>query len=498
MRPFRETVSTGARAPERRRPRLVSSPLRRSLLASLLLSLVCLGFVRAEERPGTLDVEALIARVMDPGAHHRTRDAYARELLRRPERALPALLAELESESLAARRTAALLLGQLADPRAEAPLLRLAARQSDLAADPALDALAAIYATLPPRERLRRLHGFAPDLAGETTPAAERAIVAAALRAYASEPPPDAPSPEAPDPELLQPLEALLSDGAPADRIAAARVLGGLGAGGRLLPRLEQEKDPRVLAVTLRALLPAPPPGGDEAVLRLTEHTDAEVVLEAARVLYAYGYEGVVEAMRLAQESSSVAVRIRAAEILGEIRSEPALDALVVGLDDPEWMVRRAAVLALGAVARPRVPSLLTPLQEDPDARVRIPTLRILAERGMGGALWSLVEELKGEPAGRLVALEALRRLGEDSVVPEVGRLVRDADLEVAARAVEVLAATKSDAALAHLFRALYDPRPAVSSVARAGLSERTGDDPGPDPSAWRRWGAARGLSPPG
>jgi HEAT repeat protein len=192
-----------------------------------------------------------------------------------------------------------------------------------------------------------------------------------------------------------------------------------------------------------------------------------------------------------------VAVRLRAAEILGAIGSEAALDALAGALADPEWMVRRAAVRALGEIPSPRVPGLLTPLQEDPDPRVRAPALRVLAGRGVGGALWALAEELAGPTAAKLVALDALRALADPSVVPEVGRTASDPDLEVAARAVETLAVTESGPALAHLFRALYDPRLGVSSVARAGLLRRTGSDPGARPGAWRRWGEARGLAPP-
>ncbi len=455
------------------------------------MSRVSAGEALRKTRAGRLFDQAA-----DLQAHRRERERAAELLLADPRAALPLLLGRLQSERSIHRQTAAILLGELGDPRAEAPLVETALSEDFLAGGHARQALVKLYASFAPDALGERVASRLPEKIAEAARAGEaRSLIAASAceavhRMYGRE--------EAP--ALPATLEALLRDGlahqSPDVRQAAARVLGLSGeksAASALLARLDEETAPAVLATVCRAVARIRPVTGGEKLLPLAEHADKRVQLETIAALYGLGYGRTLPRIAAFLEEASQPLRVRAVEILGDLRDPAALKALGKATRDVSWVVRLEAVRAFGKMERPGVTGVLRLLLQDEHPRVRAEAAVLLDRMQVPGAVWALIDDLEsGETAYRIAAARAAGRVRASRAIRALGSAVHAEDLELACSAAEALGKIGERRGTEELLAAGRDPRPALRQAARQALQAIFGSDPGPDAEAWPAWAEAQ------
>ena len=248
----------------------------------------------------------------------------------------------------------------------------------------------------------------------------------------------------------------LLADDEARVRLEAARALGGFGESrfAENLGRASVDVDADVRRAALRSLA-ALGEGFEAGVRALSDESD-EVRYAAARLL------GEVPA-------ADPELKKRAARALGE-----ALEAARGG---PRWDVRFAAAVALGRLgAKDGVPALVR-AAGDAEERVGLTALVALGDVGGDEAARALVEIAQaGGPLAR-GAVEALGRTGVRSreVTGALGRIVREAPIEVARTAADALAALGGGAAKQALVEASRSGRRELRgpvAVAAARLDE--------------------------
>jgi len=217
-------------------------------------------------------------------------------------------------------------------------------------------------------------------------------------------------------------LVRLLDDDLPDVRRAAARGLGACDAAAvrdAVVAALDRERTPEVRLALIEALGAA---GGPEAVVRLRQMVDAEeepVRFAAARALGRTGQaDALPELVRLLDDASE-SVRHAALRALGDLGDPRAGESVASRLGAPDRQLRRSAAGALERVASPRVRQLLLDALDDADWQVRLSAVRALAMLGVGGE--------EGERASESEARTRLLGLAESDHDPLVRREARRA-----------------------------------------------------------------------
>jgi HEAT repeat protein len=222
------------------------------------------------------------------------------------------------------------------------------------------------------------------------------------------------------DPRAIQPLAALLED--PLYAAEAARALGRTAqeaAIPALAPLLAQRNDSLVRTAAM-------------ALVDLAQHH--EMRFGASRMM--------AEALRSASSAGVASARVCAClngaspseqlalvHVLGWIADDLSVAQLVEMLD-AEGALRQAAVDALRGIGEPAAPHLLASLKAGSSSRrARLLPLVGFAQASID-AIVSCLDD--ADPSVRALACEALARAANTSVVPELFRLITDADARVA------------------------------------------------------------------
>lgn len=140
-------------------------------------------------------------------------------------------------------------------------------------------------------------------------------------------------------------------------------------------------------------------------------------------------------------------VREAAAEALGHL-GDVAVPDLLRGLSDPDWHVRLGSVIAL-RISSGVVPSLdpILSLLSDESVYVRREAVKTLGRIGDGSIVPYLIQSTKDPDAGvRLRTVRALVKLSKSGdIVPVLTRLLSDSDVAVRVRVGEELARIRGD-----------------------------------------------------
>jgi HEAT repeat protein len=148
-------------------------------------------------------------------------------------------------------------------------------------------------------------------------------------------------------------------------------------------------------------------------------------------------------------------LRATALAALASLKDREAVEGILPLLGDPTERIRRTAAISLGKIGDVRAVPALAPLLADPLFTVRDPVARALAGMGAEG-LAALREALAHEDFKvRGLAAEALGRVSDPGVVPDLIPLLRDPSGPVRAYAAEVLGKLGSPESMAPLREAL-------------------------------------------
>ena len=258
----------------------------------------------------------------------------------------------------------------------------------------------------------------------------------------------------------------------------AMDVLGRSGDPRALVPLLELLDNPRYALEAARALGRSGEPaaaGPLAAQLRKANDAMARVVAVAlcalhARALELFGTAGPVEdALRQAQDpvpvvqrlSQSVAgatseEQVALCTVLTWIRDDAAAASLISLLD----VTPAAATPALRALGRESDPQLLQALREGDSAR-RALLLPLLSSRTRSASdLFGCLED--PDPAVRVLACNAIARIGDVSAVPRLFQLLRDPDPMLSQAAVGAIQSLGSAQTESLALAAARDPEPHV------------------------------------
>jgi HEAT repeat protein len=202
--------------------------------------------------------------------------------------------------------------------------------------------------------------------------------------------------------------------------------------------------------------------GDEDAGMLLFEllSDEAELIQESAMAALAQLPPARVTPLLLhALESAEMPVRIRAAETLGLLHDPESAPALIALSRDPRESVRRAAVRALGEIEAPGVSELLRAALSDMSSMVRqqaVLSLGKLQEPETLGDLLPFLED--GDPKMRFATLRALGQIRNPEAVPRVVAFLSDSHKELRFAAVEALGTIRAAAAVRPLLDVLLDP----------------------------------------
>ena len=288
-------------------------------------------------------------------------------------------------------------------------------------------------------------------------------------------------------------LAALLESGTPAERRAAARVLGETGAigqSGELLRVLASDGDSGVRAAAARALGQCGALLAVGDLLLAMDGPDEDVRAGAVAALGQLDPLYLVSNFVLALYDASAGVRLEAARALMPSRTPAAVSALSACVADPDERVRvecARVLTAIGAVgsvpailAAEAVPAFHAALQEPNPGELLVMAAEFLGNHGARQTEIDVIPALAGivrriDHPARPAAAQALGRLGDLRAVPELTEALRHRigdDFDAAA--IEALGALGSPGAVESLARVLQitvDPqaRKAAESLGRIG-----------------------------
>lgn len=374
-------------------------------------------------------------------------DPEVQEALRR-EDLVDHLLETLGAEDADDRRTAAITLGWLKEPRAERPLL-------DLLGEAALQE----YAT----HALVSI-GFQDRSAYERALASPQdAVRQGAVRCIEWIAPPGGI-------DLVAPLIHDPSTDVRAEAASAIGRLGGADAAMLLFELLGDESE-LIQESAMTALSRMSSEQVTPLLLRALESDDEQVRIRAAETLGLLREPSTAGALISLLEDEREGVRRAAVKALGEIDAEGIGDLLRRALEDPSSRVRQQAVLSLGKLQEPEVAADLIPLLEDPDPRMRFATLRALGTARSAASVPHLIRFL-GDPRKelRFAAVESLGAIRVREAARPLIAVLSDADRNLRRATAESLGAIGDIQAVPALILALDDDHWSVRCAAASAL----------------------------
>jgi HEAT repeat protein len=358
------------------------------------------------------------------------------------------LLLMLEDEDPLNRRTAAITLGWLREPRAEPRLI-------ELLAEPALQeyithALVSIGC----------VDRAAYDM-GLQHPADQ--VRQATIRCLAWIAPPWATDAVAP----------LIHDPSSEVRAEAAAAVGQLGHedAAMLLFELLGDESELIQESAMTALARMVPERVVPLLLQALHDSDVQVRLRAAETLGLLKDPDTAPALIALSRDRSETVRRSAIKALGEIEAPGVLDLLRAALLDESSLVRQQAVLSLGRIEDADAVHDLLPLLEDPDPRMRFVTLRALGQLRSADAVPRLIPFLGDKRKElRFAAVEALGAVRALAAVKPLIPVLGDTDRNLRRAAADALGNIGDTQAVPPLLIALEDEHWSVRCAAATAL----------------------------
>jgi HEAT repeat protein len=255
--------------------------------------------------------------------------------------------------------------------------------------------------------------------------------------------------------------------------------MAGMDRGALLAERLG-DLDAKVPAVRARAATLLGEMGNRAAspeLIEALEDPEKAVRREAARALGRLRESRAVDALVRAMRDRDPNVRLYAAHSLGEIRDSKARQALIDALSDNRYGVREEAAWALRELRDPEVALRLATLLEDPETDAG-PIGWVLQHVGDRAAVKALAPLLaKAENRTRRRAVRVLAALESEAAVPELTRAVSDRDFVVRRTAVEALRETREEPVIAAFRKALArEEEPELRQLLEEALEELTRD----------------------
>lgn len=358
------------------------------------------------------------------------------------------LLTTLSEHDYDDRRTAAITLGWLKEPRAEKPLI-------EMLGDPALQE----YAT----HALVAI-GFADRAAYEYgLQQPQDAVRQGTVRCIEWIAPPGGI-------DLVAPL---IHDPSTEVRAEAASAIGRLGGAdaAMLLFELLADETELIQESAMAALARMSSEQVVPLLLRALENEDEQARIRAAETLGLLHDPQTAPALMRLVDDEREGVRRAAIHALGELEAEGVPGLLRSALRDPSSRVRQQAVLSLGKQQDPDVAEDLIPLLSDPDPRIRFATLRALGLVRSPDAVPHLIEFLgDSRKELRLAAVESLGAIRPPEAVPPLIDVLGDVDRNLRRAGAESLGAIADPRALSALTTALEDDHWSVRCAAATAL----------------------------
>jgi HEAT repeat protein len=276
--------------------------------------------------------------------------------------------------------------------------------------------------------------------------------------------------------EAAESCEHLLASGEIRVRVAALKVLAGLGAGQALPLMLRCLADPAepVRSAAVRALGVMDAKVVTAALLgdRELAHAHASLVLDVMRIAPCTDQRPfVVDSLRDRREE----VRRAAVGVLAANENAEVVEMLEPLLHDPSTVVRGEVVQALGR-RRSRRALLLLLDQFERDLDTRKEALRAIGRIGDGPAARRLIAFYPGQDhATQLAVIDALGAMAAPCAEPFLARLLCDPQSEIRSRAVVAIGQYATDGAVTRLLCATRDGDARVRLAALESLSAFTG-----------------------
>ena len=347
--------------------------------------------------------EAVAAATLDPAGQPVSRwwpVAYALQRVG-DTRAVPSLLALLQTEGRFTRAFAARGLGDRKAAAAVDPLLRVIEQRPDPAVT--IQAVRALMAIGDARSASPLL-ALVIDANTDATLRLEALAALAALR------------PE----ESLDILLDLLSDPAPRLRAGAIAALARLDADTFLtaLSGLDADRDWMVRAAQASALAILPAERALPPLTVMLEDHDQRVLPSVLNAMVALKAPDAERALLARLSADDIVVRATAASGLASLKSTNAVQPLIKANGDcccePSYVARAAALAALTAIDPAAARPILQEALKDRDWAVRVRALALLREGGMD----MTGEDIRPAPAGRAIGDQEWQLLIEPRFSP--------------------------------------------------------------------------------
>jgi HEAT repeat protein len=394
-----------------------------------------------------LAIQAVVAIEQRATASGESLDPEVQAALRR-EDLVGHLLSALGDDEPQNRRTAAITLGWLKEPRAERPLMDL------LAEAPLQGYVTHALVSIGFRDRAAYSYGL-------THP--EDSVRQGAIRCLSWIAPPEAI-------ELVAPM---IHDPCPEVRAEAASAVGRLGDedAAMLLFELLGDESEIIQESAMGALIRLPPDRVVPLLVHALTSADDQVRIRAAETLGLLRDPDTAPALIALSKDGREGVRRAALKALGEIDAPGISDLLRAALLDPASVVRQQAVLSLGKREDPDTVRDLLPLLKDPDPKMRFVTLRALGQIRSPEAVPYLIPFI-GDPRKelRFAAVEALGNVRAVAAVEPLTEVLRDSDRNLRRAAAESLGAIGDPQAVTPLLLALEDDHWSVRCASATAL----------------------------
>lgn len=359
------------------------------------------------------------------------------------------LLTTLVDDEPQNRRTAAITLGWLKEPRAEKPLI-------DCLAEPALQEYAA--------HALVAIGFQDPGAYSHGLEHADDAVRQGTVRCLAWIAPPRGI-------DLVAPL---IHDPAPEVRAEAAAAIGRLGDAedaAMLLFELLGDESELIQESAMGALSRMSPERVLPLLLQALNSAETQVRIRAAETLGLLRVPDTAPALINLSKDPRENVRRAAIKALGDIGAAGVGDLLRAALLDESSLVRQQAVLSLGRLEDTETARDLLPLLDDPDPKMRFVTLRALGQirnREVVSRLIPFLSDVRKEL--RFAAVEALGSIRAPEAVRPLVAILSDPDRNLRRAAAESLGAIADPQALPPLLIALEDEHWSVRCATATAL----------------------------
>lgn len=358
------------------------------------------------------------------------------------------LLLGLRDDEAQTRRTAAITLGWLKEPRAVGPLIAL------LTEAPLQEYVTHALVSI----------GFAdPGAYADALAHPDDGVRQGAIRCLAWIAPREGialVSPMIHDPSVEVRAEAITAIGRLGDEDA-----------GMLLFELLGDEAELIQESAMAALAQLPPERVTPLLLQALGSGDVQVRIRAAETLGLLRDPETAPALIALSRDPRENVRRAAVRALGEIEAPGVSDLLRAALLDESSLVRQQAVLSLGRLQDPETAADLLPLLEDPDPRMRFVTLRALGQIRNAETVPRLVPFLADpQKEMRFAAVEALGTLRAAGALRPLLGVLSDADRNLRRAAAESLGSIGDLQAVPSLLLALEDEHWSVRCAAATAL----------------------------